>query len=103
MNSPDRAPGVRLVTDYPGIRSVTTILPAPVEVVPKVDEGPTPVVLLERDYAGLRVEIGWHPDLGVTLFVQEGEQVGKVCTVEPEKAFDAFDHPFLYLQAAGLA
>ena len=57
--------------------------------------------LLEREYAGLRVEIGYHPKLGVTLFVQEGgpDAPGRLVEIDPAKALDAFNHPYCYLPA----
>jgi hypothetical protein len=80
-----------------------TIANAPVAIAPSESGRPAAKTLLERNYAGLTVEVSWHPAIGLNLFVQQGEEVGKVCTIEGGEVLDAFEHPFLYLQRAGLA
>jgi hypothetical protein len=75
-----------------------------VEIAPQESGRPLATVLLERNYAGLKVEISYHRDLeSLHLFVQEGENIGKVCTIGEGEVRDAFEHPYLYLQRAGLA
>lgn len=56
-----------------------------------------PCSLMERENDGLRVELIWHPDAGLTLFVQEGDDIPMVVDVPGEKAMDAFWHPYCYL------
>ena len=69
---------------------------------------PGTVSLLERSYAGLRVEVLYErtapigPALtpfNVSLLVQEGEREPRVVKIDPAKARDAFDHPYCYLPA----
>jgi len=74
-----------------------------VEIAPTESGRPAATTLLERNYAGLTVEVSWHPQLDqLHLFVQLGEDTGKVCTIEAHEARDAFEHPYIYLQRAGL-
>lgn len=56
-----------------------------------------PCSLMEREAHGLRVELVWHPEAGLTLIVQEGEDVPMVADIPDEKALDAFHHPYCYL------
>lgn len=56
------------------------------------------VSLLERSYAGLKVEILFQ-DPVVSLLVQEGEREPRVVEIEPARALDAFNHPYCYLPA----
>jgi hypothetical protein len=75
-----------------------------VEVAPTESGRPAATTLLERNYAGLTVEISYHqPTEALHLFVQLGEDTGKVCTIQPHEVLEAFEHPYIYLQRAGLA
>lgn len=77
-----------------------------IDALPEVDEPATTttlpepeadtVVLLERAYAGLRVELLYDGD-GVAIRVTEGEGRPVVQPVPGADAFDAFNHPYCYL------
>ena len=87
-----RESGSSLVTD------------APTAVAPTESGRPAASLLLDRTYAGLTVEISYHqPTEALHLFVQLGEDTGKVCTIQPHEVLEAFEHPYIYLQRAGLA
>ena len=55
-------------------------------------------VLLEREYAGLKVEIHYgRKTKKLALCVQEGLNAPIVKALEPDSVFDAFNHPYLYV------
>lgn len=67
------------------------------------DEPEPDVTLLERQSAGLRVELrlSRSPISGVVyLLVQDGTDAPMTVGIPPAQARDAFDHPFAYLPAA---
>jgi hypothetical protein len=91
MNRVDRAPGVRLVTDYPGVYEHDE------DRVESLPEWPVPgkvECLLSRLTAGL----------GVQALVADGEAYITVTLngatetfpVPPNSLLDAFEHPFAY-------
>ena len=56
-----------------------------------------PCVLKSRTFAGWSTELGWHPALGVTITVKQGfDDTPYMFQVPPEKALDAFEHPYVY-------
>lgn len=60
--------------------------------------------LLERSYAGLQVEILWNVrnDACYLIVRKGGESVG-FARVERDDVLDAFEHPYVYLAAAGVS
>lgn len=52
--------------------------------------------LMERNTAGLFVELIWQGEKNIILKVQDGDEV-YAATIPPSKAIDAFIHPFYYL------
>jgi hypothetical protein len=60
--------------------------------------------LLERSYAGLAVEVIWNgKEETCYLIVRKGGESVGFCEVPREKVQDAFDHPYSYLDAAGVS
>ena len=94
MNRVDRAPGVSLVTDHPA----DSYQAPPTTDIPEI-ETPEPLVWRERHFGGLRVQVGWHPALGWTVFAQVGENRGHLALIEKDSREDAFDHPSCYIPA----
>lgn len=100
MNHPDRAPGVRLVTDYPrDERALAQIRGLPeVEVVEETSPVEQSVALMERSCGGWAVELRLTPEGIPAILVRPGfDATPIVALVPPDKALDAFDHPFCYL------
>jgi len=60
----------------------------------------TPTDLMEREYGGLRVELHYDAERGTFIRVQLGEETPQQRLVPPEKALDAFHHPYAYLHRA---
>lgn len=52
--------------------------------------------LLEREYAGLRVEIVLLDEGGIALKLQDSQST-RLKPIPGEAAFDAFHHPYCYL------
>ncbi len=75
----------------------------PLEAAPAESGRPLGTVLLERTYAGLTVEVSWHKSTGPCLFVRKGEEPGITTKIGEGEALEAFEHPYLFLQRAGLA
>lgn len=58
---------------------------------------PESTTLLERNTAGVLVEINWLPVTRVTILrVVVGNQ-SALTEISPERVSDAFQHPFVYL------
>lgn len=57
-----------------------------------------PITLMERSFAGWRTELRLTPDGQVSILAQQGAD-GPIqgTIVPPEKALDAFQHPYCYL------
>jgi len=96
MNRVDRAPGVRLVTDHPGTL-IAPPPPPPVDVALEdgdlVPEGLK--VWAGRITAGLAVQGLVAPD-GSTFVTCVLNGQCETLEIAPEKALDAFLHPFAY-------
>ena len=92
MNRVDRAPGVSLVTDHPAYE-----LPPVTEEALSIPEDFSAVTLLERDYAGLRVELNLSEAGHLSLLVREGLDDPQIVSIPPDKGLDAFNHPYCYL------
>ena len=77
------------------------LLELAVEAAPAVERKPVePVVLMERSYGGLTVELRYRAGQ-VGILAQVGDQGAPMYVeVSPENARDAFEHPACYL--AGL-
>jgi hypothetical protein len=60
----------------------------------------TQTTLLERNAAGFEVEINYLPLAGLIVLQtrRNGEQAA--VTIAPDRVFDAFEHPAIYLNAA---
>jgi hypothetical protein len=56
-----------------------------------------PIVLMERAASGWRTELRLCVDGSVAILVQQGDDNPRGCVVPPEKALDAFHHPYVYL------
>lgn len=57
---------------------------------------PAPCELMRRGLAGIYVSLEWHPATGPTITLYEGEDTPYCFTIPPEKALDAFHHPYVY-------
>lgn len=53
--------------------------------------------LLERDTAGLHVEVNWLPIMGTLALNVRCDDWSRGVFIPNDKAFDAFNHPFSYL------
>lgn len=102
MNHIDRGPGVRLVTDRPVAERVADYasdsdrIRADLEALAATL--PKPTLLLEREHSGLVVEVIWYAETGeMKLHVEDGISDVYDVDIAPERALDAFNHPFCYL------
>jgi len=97
MRSPDRVPGVQLVTDHPAFPPVS-----PGEVVPdmagfEVAAHRTDIMALcGRMYAGLGVQLLWSPITGETFCTVTLAGETETFPVPRDRALDAFEHPYAY-------
>jgi len=58
--------------------------------------------LMERNTAGLRVELRWLPTTRLVVLQCEAGGEQAAVTVQPERALEAFNHPALFLNDAQL-
>ena len=77
--------------------------PATIETVPVEPELPPSNVLMERETAGLKVEVCWVPilDMATLRVTYDGREAHQ--RIDKASALDAFDHPVLYLLDEQLA
>lgn len=59
-----------------------------------------PIVLMERSTGGWSTELRLCADGRVAIYAQQGEGHHRACFVDPDKALDAFYHPYCYLPAS---
>lgn len=55
--------------------------------------------LMERSNAGTTIELWWEPlsEFPIFITIQEAEAECQIAAVSPDKALDAFWHPYCYL------
>lgn len=81
------------IANHPGV---------PAEPVKVIEAALLGVSLLEREYAGLTVEVLWDGFTDqVTLAVRRGDEQHAV-VIPRDKVQDAFEHPYVYLSRAGV-
>ena len=61
-------------------------------------EAPQTVELAVRETDGIQVQLLWHPDANAVTVTVEDARVGGCfrLAVAPDRALDAFYHPFAY-------
>lgn len=80
-----------------------TIANAPRRSVDTVDTGSDiGVSLLERDYAGLNVQVRWVEGTEHLLLCVERGDERHSAVIDGKDAHDAFQHPYVYLAAKGV-
>jgi hypothetical protein len=57
-------------------------------------------ILIERNTAGLQVEVKWLKITDTLVLHVEQNGVDAAVTIKPDRVFDAFAHPAMYLSKA---
>lgn len=101
MNRVDRAPGVRLITDHPGVRPPVSLEHAAREAeADALLEAARPehdvVCLLSRLTAGLGVQALWSPSRSETYITVTLNGETETFEVPSDSLLDAFEHPYAF-------